>query len=221
MPSQPVEWLYGFGIPEDQRTDDSASSHGSCVASKAAGVINGVSKRSHLVMVKINEKASNVVWAFNTVNDDIVRKGRRGRAVIAYPNTAKDANQGGFPGYPWSNAYAFMKDLFQNDVIVVVPSGNFGAERARSLVDTLPATLEKSNDPKFPLIVAGAVDNLGAVPPFSQGPNHVTAWAPGLSVRCAARGSPHGLQAISGTSFSTGTVGSTKDHHSSWLRLQW
>jgi len=211
MPSQPVEWLYGFGIPEDQRTDDSASSHGSCVASKAAGV----------VMVKINEKASNVVWAFNTINDDIVRKGRRGRAVIAYPNTAKDANQGGFPGYPWSNAYAFMKDLFQNDVIVVVPSGNFGAERGRSLVDTLPATLEKSNDPKFSLIVAGAVDNLGAVPPFSQGPNHVTAWAPGLSVRCAARGSPHGLQAISGTSFSTGTVGSTKDHHSSWLRLQW
>ena len=208
MPNPPDEWLYGFGILENQRTDDSASSHGSCVASKAAGVINGVSKRSHLVMLKIDDSPINVIWAFNTALTDIMNKNRQGKAVIAYPNTARSPSPPGFPGRPWAAAYSFMNDLFKNDVVIVVPSGNFAKETGRSLVDTLPATLE---NPKFPLIVAGAVNDLGSPAMFSQGPNHVTTWASGVDVQCAQKGSPTGSQTLSGTSFATGMVRSAED----------
>lgn len=215
MPNPPQEWHYGRFITPNVRTDDDDDSHGSCVASKAAGVINGVSKRSHLVMLKIDDRASNVIWSFNTAYDDIVAKGRQGRAVIAYPNTSRNPSPPRFPPSPWSFAYAAMRDLFAIDVPVVVPSGNFALEPGRSQVDTLPATLERTDSPPFPLIVAGAVDNYGTRAGFSQGPNHVTTWAPGLEVRCAAKGSQRGVQALSGTSFSVGTVSGFRSLHPS------
>jgi len=129
MTHPPEEWHYGRRVPENVRTDDDPSSHGSCVASKATGVVNGVSKRSHLVMLKIDNTAPNVIWGFATALDDIVAKNRQGRAVIAYPNTAISPSTPGFPPYPWSYAYSYMQDLFRNDVPVVVPSGNFALER--------------------------------------------------------------------------------------------
>lgn len=214
MPHPPDEWHYGFGVTENVRTDDDDDSHGSCVASKAAGVINGVSKRSHLVMLKIDNRALNVIWSFNTALNDIMAKKRQGKAVIAYPNTSTAQSPPGFPPYPWSYAYSYMRDLFANDVAIVVPSGNFALKQGRSLVDTLPATMEKTTDPPFPLIVAGSVNNLGERAEFSQGPNHVTTWAPGEKVRCAAKGNPRGLQEISGTSFSVGNVSQVEGPHS-------
>lgn len=205
MTHPPEEWHYGRKIPKNVRTDDDPHSHGSCVASKAAGVVNGVSKKSHLVILKIDNTAPNVIWGFNTALDDIVARKRQGRAVIAYPNVAIGPTPPGLPPYPWNYAHSYLQDLFRNDVPVVVPSGNFASARGRP-VDTLPATMERATDPEFPLIVTGSVNNDGALADFSQGPNHVTIWSPGVDIRCAAKGSPRGVQEVSGTSFSTGTV---------------
>lgn len=216
MPHPPDEWLYGYGVPKNERADDDPISHGSCIASKAAGVINGVSKRSHIVLLKINDSAINVIWAFNNALEHIVNNSRQGRAVVAYPNTARSPSPAGFPRRPWSHAHGFMRDLIRNDVVVVVPSGNYAEQRGRASVDTLLATLES---PEFPLIVAGAVDNHGGFAPFSQGPNHVTTWASGVRVRCAKKGNSQGSQVLSGTSFSTATVSSAKDFPRAWHML--
>lgn len=90
--------------------------------------------------------------------------------------------------------------IFDLGGTIVVPSGNQATTLGRQDVDTLPALWES---PAFPLIVVGAVDNMGTITPFSQGPTHVTTWAPGLQVQCARR---YGFRTSSGTSFSTGMV---------------
>ena len=81
-----------------------------------------------------------------------------------------------------------------------MPSGNNATTPGRADVDTLPAQWES---PAIPLVVVGAVDNAGAIAPFSQGPTHVTVWAPGFPIQCARR---YGFHMGSGTSLSTGMV---------------
>lgn len=72
-------------------------------------------------------------------------------------------------------------------------------------VDTLPAGWA---DAVFPLIVAGSVNNNGILSSFSQGPSHVTTWAPGEDVQCASRRNAQrqNFQLETGTSFSAGMV---------------
>lgn len=92
--------------------------------------------------------------------------------------------------------------LFAEDVTIVVPAGNYGNEQGRSKVDTLPATWESN---EFPLVVAGAVDNLFDKGSFSQGPERVTVHAPGVEVRCAKKGQGAAGQST-GTSVASGMV---------------
>lgn len=92
--------------------------------------------------------------------------------------------------------------LFAEDVTIVVPAGNCGNEQGRGRVDTLPAIWESKD---FPLVVAGAVDNLFDKGSFSQGPDRVTVHAPGLEVRCAKKGQGAAGQST-GTSVASGIV---------------
>lgn len=74
-----------------------------------------------------------------------------------------------------------MKSIIALNGIIVTASGNARTGRTRRNVDTLPAFF---NGPDLPLVVAGSVDNSGTLAPFSQGPDHVDIWAPGVAVTC-------------------------------------
>ena len=200
-------WLYSPGCRRQgiaTPTDDSpGTSHGSCVASKALGRINGVSKDAQLIVVKTTypELNSYVAWAFYAVDSDIKYRRQRGGqpAVVVF---AGGANQDSTT-YPWLDVGRSMEEIFSQGAAIVVSAGNQARECGRQDVDKIPATWADTDD-KFPLIVAGAVDNTGALTPFSQGPTHVTVWAPGCNVQCANRGS---FRKASGTSPAAGMVG--------------
>lgn len=95
---------------------------------------------------------------------------------------AKSNSDPGIPaGDEWLKIRSNMKELFDIDVVVVNSAGNKATQPGRRQIDTVPQLWES---PNFPLVVAGAVDNKGLLVPESQGPAHVTAWAPGFNVGC-------------------------------------
>ena len=200
MPNPNIAWFYAPELDAQEPTDDSIKSHGSCVASLVAGAVNGVSKKSHLIMLKVRYDVIDSLWALSTALDDITDKGRQGKSVILFP---LDENTGNNDTVPWHLIEEYMNYLFKADAVIVVPSGNNAAVPGRKQVDTLPAILES---PAFPLIVAGAVDASGKLAETSQGPNHVTTWAPGVNVSCAKKGPAGGSQLESGTACSTALV---------------
>ena len=212
------KWLYSPTVKAQRRdtpTDTNPYSHGSCVLSKVIGLTNGVyknrigfrAKNSRVVVVKFNPNAigglGEILWAFSAIRADILNNRRAEPAVIAYPWTAYNADP-----IPWSSIKGMIQEIFNLGGTVIVPSGNAAENASRSTdVDTLPAMWATAN---FPLIVVGSVDNTGTLAPFSQGPTHVTIWAPGVDVQCARR---FGFRIDSGTSYSTGMV----CHHFSYV----
>jgi len=189
-------------------TDDNANSHGSCILSNAIGITNGVYKNvidsrmraetSKVVVVKVDLKLplGEILWAFSAVRTDIMDSPTTQPAVIAYPWTSYHADP-----VPWLTVKTYFQEIFDLGGTIIVPSGNDAETPGRQAdVDTLPAGWESST---FPLVVVGAVDNTGSPAPFSQGPTHVTVWAPGVDVQCAKRG---GFRTGSGTSQSAGMV---------------
>jgi len=173
------------------------------VASKALGRINGVSKDAQLIMFKLAYPLVNedIAWAFDEVFTDIKTRPPADIQpdVVAFAISARDNPL----AYPWPDVKRSMENIFTQNAALVVSAGNDGLEIGRKDVDRLPA-IWADVDPGFPLIVAGAVNNEGFESPFSQGPTHVTVWAPCTNVECADRG---GFRKASGTSFSTGMVG--------------
>ncbi|KAL8879296.1 MAG: hypothetical protein Q9198_003064 [Flavoplaca austrocitrina] len=201
-------WLYSPNVTAEGRTtptDDNPNSHGSCVLSKAIGISSGVYKNkigpiknSEVVVVKFARSPSfgEILWAFSIINTDIRNRRKDHPVVVAYAWTSYNVDP-----IPWSIIKTYFEQIFDQGGIIVVPSGNNATTPGRQDVDTLPAMWES---PAFPLIVVGAVNDTGIIPPFSQGPTHVTVWAPGVGVQCARR---YGFYHRSGTSHATGMVG--------------
>jgi len=141
-----------------------------------------------------------IAWAFDEVFTDIETRAPADiqPVVVAFAISARENPL----AYPWPDVRRSMEKIFTRKAAIVVSAGNDGLELGRKDVDKVPA-IWADVDPAFPLIVAGAVDNAGFERPSSQGPSHVTVWAPGTNVQCADRG---GFRKASGTSFSTGMV---------------
>ena len=200
-------WLYseavkaaGNNTPTDPRPD----SHGSCVLSKAIGLVNGVyknkigafNKNSKIVVYKMAQTllAKEILEAWDGVYGDI-RANRGQPAVVIFSILSTDTDPA-----KHARMKSRMSDIFNLGGTIVVPSGNHRSP-IRPDVDAFPALWES---PDFPLIVVGAVDNTGTRTVFSQGPSHVTVYAPGSRVRCAKK---HGYRIpYGGTSFSNGMV---------------
>ncbi|KAL6718502.1 hypothetical protein ACLMJK_004594 [Lecanora helva] len=203
-------WLYTSKVKSKRKntpTDDNPNSHGSCVLSKAIGTKNGVyknsigirSKNSDIVVVKLDDTNLGVVEpleAFDLVYRDIVSSGGYRPPVVIFSILSTP------PIVPVQHAATkvYMNKLLDIGATIVVPSGNY-ADKGRPNVDSIPAIWEDAQN--FPIVVVGSVDNAGAVAPFSQGPNHVTIWAPGVGIRCARR---YSFYVQEGTSASGGTV---------------
>ena len=201
-----MEWHYAYNV-NARPVDDSAGGHGSCVASKAAGWKNGVSKNSQIVMLKTSMTIADENWAFAKALDDIIEKDRQGKAVVIYPRLSLSTNPGMELSANWESIRQIMQDLFSADVVVVTCAGNEALKRS-SVITQLPA-LWASND--FPLLVDGAVAPIGEYAKFSQGSisSRNVVWAPGDRVVCA-RGiyspSPPYERIGRGTSLSAGMV---------------
>lgn len=207
---RPMEWLW---TPEVPRTmvDDNARKHGSCVASKAAGTINGVSKRSRLVSVKMSNDLLTVEYAFGLAYDDIVAKGRERHAVILFPHSSvKQYEDKSFDFVPseWRGIHDIMDTMMLRGINVVVSAGNGGREHP--VINTLPALWYRSfgYGGGEELIVVGATTIHGDYADFTQGPRHTyrtsrdgVVWAPGVNIRCART---PGL--VEGTSSAAGMV---------------
>lgn len=204
-PPEPNDWHYAYSV-SDSTTDDDLAGHGSCVASKAAGWKTGVSKNSRLVVMKSLLTLADVNFAFAAALDDVIAKGRQGRAVVVYPATSiQTFDAGSALPRNWKSVKELIRELFAQDVIVVTAAGN-NAARSPAL-NTLPA-MWWGQEKNFPLIVAGAVKDDGTRARFSQGAatlNEIV-WAPGEDVVCANGPSSPGLAARSGTSFAAAMV---------------
>ena len=169
----------------------------------------GPTKNSEVVVVKFDRRPSfgEILWAFSIINTDIRDRRTAHPVVVAYPWTSYNVDP-----IPWSLIKTHFEQIFDQGGTIIVPSGNNATTPGRQDVDTLPAMWES---PAFPLVVVGAVNNIGIIPSFSQGPTHVTVWAPGVAVQCAKR---YGFNYRSGTSQSTGLVRLNICYNLSWCR---
>ena len=225
MPWPPTEWRYAPAVRRTQ-TDDSSLGHGSCVASKAAGWKDGVSKNSHLVIMKSSLTIADQHWAFSAALDDIVSKRRQRRAVILYPRAstqaAEDIARGGAGGpvEMWIAIKNLIDQLSREaGTITVVPAGNFVLRSKK--IDAFPGiwasnpnplSKDASNlvgvDSNPSLLAVGSITNSGSKAPSSQGQGEpFLRFAPGEEVRCAggAPSLPAQVDAA-GTSFAAAMV---------------
>ena len=175
--------------------DESGDYHGTCVASKAAGRINGVTRANQIIMMKKTEYMSDTLWAWGEILRRVLQDPNHTMSVVVFPHVGISNP---LTARSWSQIKNYMRKLFAADVVIVGVAGNDGAQGS-PVVNTQPSVWE---DDTFPMIVAGAVDNNGVLQSFSQGGPHVNAWAPGFQVDCA--GSPKAIS--SGTSFSAPMV---------------
>ena len=173
------------------------------MASKAAGANLGVASKSHLVVLKAKPSNADNIWAFQQAKDDIIAKGRRGKAVVEFARGARIVYPGIEDATPWREIKPILQSMFPEDIVVVTSSGNSGELPRHENVDSPPKIWSADN---YPLIVVGAVDNQGkvAINPgkdktFSQGGPKVTVWAPGKDVTCAAH-NQNGNKLDTGTS---------------------
>ena len=225
MPWPPTEWRYAPAVRRTQ-TDDSSLGHGSCVASKAAGWKDGVSKNSRLVIMKSSLTIADQHWAFSAALDDIVLKRRQRRAVILYPRASTQAaedigrGEGGGPVEMWIAVKSLIDQLGRETAtLTVVPAGNFvlrskkidafpgiWASNSDPLSKDAPDSIVGNNNPS--LLAVGSITNSGSKAPSSQGQGEpFLRFAPGEEVRCA--GGEPSLPAqvdAAGTSFAAAMV---------------
>lgn len=173
--------------------------HGSCVTAKAVGTINGVKKNATgSVMLKIPlASVSDNIWAFSTARD--LSMDNRTETVVVYARAGKPQGNDPF----WPRIKELMQEIFDAGGIVVTAAGNAAETSGREQVDQLPPMWAS---PDFPLIVVGAVDNVGYHAPFSQRGKAVIIYAPGVGISC-----PHSSPSTSyyGTSFAAPMVSPT------------
>lgn len=180
-------------------------SHSTATASKAAGQKYGTAKFAKLVVVKMRSldlvEGANV---FEFIWNDIQSKGRQQKSVVSMSIGSPDPVDPNNLSKLRQKQKNFIKVLLDNNVPVVLSSGNDARKEdkdgnKRTNIDLAPAIFE---GPDFPLIVVGATDNTGRTASFSQGGDHLTISAPGVNVRCQYRDNDDPYSR-SGTSYGT------------------
>ena len=194
-------------MPSVTRTkiDSDPNYHGSCVLSKAAGNIHGVSPdTSHLVIIKTSQALADNELAFFTALEDIYRYRRESQSVILYARTSMETYQ---PSSPLPSLWGAIKDdikeLLDAGVPIVTTAGPLDGPQ-QAPVNTVPALWAA----ELPLIIVGATDVSGREYKRQQnlsgaGPYDDIIYAPG-EVRCAGPGDRE--VARRGTSSAAGMV---------------
>ena len=195
-------WYFPPGA-SNIRVDESRAWHGTCIMSKAMGLINGVYKNPKTgIMLKSSGSIFDTLWALSFARD--LSRDAPSRVVIVFTTASSETPTEQAPYY-LTRIKQIIQEIFDGDGIVVIPAGNYAGSAGRFSVDTIPAIWSSAS---FPLIVVGAVDDQGVPAAFSQGGSIVSAHAPGVNLACPYDTKVH----FSGTSFATSMV-STPRHH--------
>lgn len=123
--------------------------------------------------------------------------------LIAFSSINRDGVGTNFIPQPWRRLRMLMLEATARNVIFVVASGNARNGAEHRFVRGYPAYLAYPQIGSVPLTLVGAVDNVGIEAPFSQQSSYISAWAPGMNVRCAHK---HGIATWNGTSISAAKV---------------
>lgn len=192
-------WIYTSSVPKTEPEMD-VEGHGTCVASKVAGIEYGIAKKASLIMVKIAKVCHSLLEALVRILNDLRRRKLAGEDIAGY-NVITIQQHTGVGKKVLTLTTTLMKILIsaimeKYAVVVVCAAGNDSRE-----VDSLPSSFS----PKLPLIVVGGVDpDTGDRTMDSNFGPAITVSAPG-EVVCA---SPHDGSgwAKEGTSFAAATV---------------
>ena len=192
-------WIYTSSVPRTEPEVD-WEGHGTCVASKVAGLEYGVAKKASLIMVKIARVCHSLLEALVSVLNDLRRRRKAGENIAGY--NVITIQHGTGPGRKVSKlTTALMKMLIsaimeKYAVVIVCAAGNDARE-----VDSLPSLFS----PMLPLIVVGGVDpDTGDRTMDSNFGPAVTVSAP-AEVVCASPWDGSGW-AKQGTSFAASAV---------------
>lgn len=192
-------WVYTSGVPKTEPEMD-VEGHGTCVASKVAGIKYGVAKKASLIMVKIAKVCNSLLEALARILNDLRRREKAGENIAGY-NVITIQHQTGAGKKVSKLTTALMKILISTimeryGVVIVCAAGNDARE-----VDSLPSSFS----PQLPLIVVGGVDPVtGDRSVESNFGLAVTVSAPG-EVVCASPRDGSGW-AREGTSFAAPAV---------------
>ncbi|KAG8533927.1 uncharacterized protein KY384_001668 [Bacidia gigantensis] len=204
-PPRPADWLFTSDAKRTY-TDDDPDGHGSCVASKAVGHADGVSKFSRLIPVKTVLDSSNLLEAFFATQDDIIENKRSSQSVIVCSLASRNPvplESWKKPPAPWKTLRRYLDSLTVTYGATIVLSAGNNASRSE-YVDTFPAQF--GEDPGLAIIVAGATTQRGYKSSYSQALKRPTFWAPGDKIICAAGSGTQGTVVQYGTSFSAPLV---------------
>ena len=157
-------WNYSGPGVRPTETDDDPNGHGSCIASKAVGLVHGVSKSSKIVMIKASLTDLDTELAFATVYDDIVGKDRQYSSVVLYARSTMESYSFQTPLPPfWAKIREILVLLKTQRVKVVTSSGNDGLSNPS--IDKLPALWSRDGL----VYVVGAVASHAQIEYFLNG----------------------------------------------------
>lgn len=196
-------WIHTSGVPRATPETDSEG-HGTCIASKVAGITYGVAKKASLIIVKINTVCHSLLEALVIILNDLRRRRKAGEKIAGYNVITIQHRTAAGRKVPKSTR-ALMKYLIsaimeKYAVVIVCAAGNEAKE-----VDSLPSSFS----PMLPLIVVGGVDpDTGDRTRYSNFGPAVTVSAPS-EVICAS-------SSLDGGSGSSGWGGTQQQHGTSF-----
>ena len=192
-------WIYAYdSVPEE--SDHHIDGHGSCVASKIAGVKSGVAKKASLVIVKAMPEMSSSLDVLVKVLNDLRTRALGGESLPGYNvlniswGIGFREGEGGLIQHRLT--YLISKMILTYGLVIVCaaskgPMTRHNFEFPSSLADSLPILLVGAADPK-----SGATFSWSSEDPL------VTVTAPGV-VLCAGR---KGLVEQTGSSYAAASV---------------
>nr|ABP82774.1 alkaline serine protease [Aureobasidium pullulans]ABP82775.1 alkaline serine protease [Aureobasidium pullulans] len=171
--------------------------HGTHVAGTIGGATYGVAKKANLISVKVfgssgSSATSTIMKGFEWAANDIINKGRAGKAVINMSLGSEDSVSTSFNN--------LVNAATQQGVLSVVAAGNGVSDpQTGAFVEAIDAS-RTSPASASSAITVGAIGSNNARAYFSNFGSTVDVFAPGLNVLSAWIGSTTATNTISGTS---------------------
>ena len=213
--SSRTRFLYSHLLPDSKRTptDDDPLGHGTFVASKAVGRINGVARNGILIAVKSTRKLSDVIAALDQTILDVAThgQGRNPSVVVCTLAIKKKWRRNAWMPPIKDRLWAIFRDqltvLGQMNTVVVISGGNSADRAGESQVSNFEFPKLFRNDETLPVIVASATNQHGQPANWAQSLESMReVWAPGEMLRGATIGDGDRFTECSGSSGTAGVV---------------
>ncbi|KAG8526365.1 uncharacterized protein KY384_000358 [Bacidia gigantensis] len=226
FPNQ-ISWLHAGPFPDNVENDSDTSpdeGHGTCMASSALGVKDGVAKKAVLTMVRADTHTSTDkipdgtaisperwIDSLAITYDDIVKNNLKGKAVVSMSWGVDQKKEDNAYSECIRDAFKFLlNELLKLDVPQIIAAGQNkglpGPGVDPDLITTYPALLGVGDTPDIPgLTVVASVDKDGDYEAGSRRDDKKTIAAMGDGAECA-KSSGSGEYITSGTSPATAQV---------------